>query len=87
MPSLRSRDRRVAYEMHGTGRPVVMLHGITVSFAGNFGPSGWIPRLVAAGCQVIGIGLFGHGQSDKVRRNELAQVEATRFLSRAVSVA
>ncbi len=44
-----------------------MLHGITVSFAGNFIASGWIPRLVAAGCQVIGMDFRGHGQSDKPR--------------------
>ena len=51
MQSFLSRDHRVAYEIHGTGRPVVLLHGTTVSFAGNFGLSGWIHRLVAAGCQ------------------------------------
>jgi len=44
-----------------------MLHGITVSFAGTFGASGWVPRLVAAGCQVIGMDFRGHGQSDKPR--------------------
>ena len=67
MQSFLSRGHRVAFEVHGTGSPVVMLHGITVSFAGNFGPSGWIPRLVAAGCQVIGMDFLGHGQSDKSR--------------------
>lgn len=67
MPNFTNGGRRIAYELHGTGRPVVLLHGITVSFAGNFGASGWIPRLVAAGCQVIGMDFLGHGQSDKPR--------------------
>jgi len=44
MQSFSRSGHRIAFEVHGTGRPVVMLHGITVSFAGNFGPSGWIQR-------------------------------------------
>lgn len=67
MPHFTHDGHRIAYEIHGTGRPVVLLHGITVSFAGNFGASGWIQRLVAAGRQVIGIDFRGHGQSDKPR--------------------
>lgn len=27
----------IAYEVHGAGVPVLLLHGVTVSFAGNFG--------------------------------------------------
>ena len=67
MQSFSRSGHRIAFEVHGTGRPVVMLHGITVSFAGNFGPAGWIPRLTAAGCQVIGMDFRGHGRSDKPR--------------------
>ncbi len=32
-------------EIHGRGRPVVLQHGICVSFAGNHGARGWIERL------------------------------------------
>lgn len=56
---------RIAYEVHGSGRPVLLLHGVTVSFAGNFGAWGWVERLTRAGCQVIGMDLRGHGRSDK----------------------
>jgi len=53
------------YETHGEGRPVVLLHGITVSFAGNFGAWGWVEALGARGFQVIGLDFRGHGASDK----------------------
>lgn len=55
----------IAYEVHGMGFPVVLLHGVTVSFAGNFGAWGWIGRLNQLGYQVIGMDFRGHGQSAK----------------------
>jgi pimeloyl-ACP methyl ester carboxylesterase len=45
---------------------VILLHGICVSFAGNFAPWGWIERLTAKGFQVIGMDFRGHGGSDKI---------------------
>jgi len=51
------------YEVHGTGLPVVMLHGGAVTFAGNYGLCGWIERLTARGLQVVGTDARGHGQS------------------------
>lgn len=56
---------RLHYEVHGTGRPVVLLHGGTVSFEHNYALFGWIERLNAAGMQVIGLDFRGHGKSDK----------------------
>lgn len=55
----------IHYETHGSGLPVVLLHGICVSFAGNFGAYGWIERLRGQGLRVIGMDFRGHGQSDK----------------------
>lgn len=55
----------LAYEVHGTGSPVVMLHGAAVSFAGNFGAFGWVERFNARGLQVVGLDARGHGESDK----------------------
>lgn len=55
----------VAFEVHGSGVPVVMLHGAAVSFAGNFGACGWIDPLTERGLQVIGMDLRGHGASDR----------------------
>jgi len=53
------------YEVHGSGLPVVMLHGGAVSFAGNFGGCGWIDPFTARGLQVVGLDARGHGNSDK----------------------
>lgn len=55
----------LAYEVQGSGHPVVMLHGAAVSFAGNFGACGWVDPLNARGLQVIGLDFRGHGGSDK----------------------
>lgn len=57
----------IAYEVYGTGTPVVLLHGVTVSFAGNFGSRGWVERLTKLGYQVIGLDFLGHGKSAKPR--------------------
>jgi len=54
------------YEVHGSGPPVVMLHGAAVSFAGNFGACGWIDRMTGRGLQVVGLDSRGHGSSAKV---------------------
>ena len=53
------------YEIHGKGAPVVLLHGITVSFERNYADCGWIERLNGQGLQVIGLDFRGHGRSDK----------------------
>lgn len=53
------------YESHGDGRPVVMLHGAAVSFAGNFGLCGWIERFNSRGLRCIGLDSRGHGETDK----------------------
>jgi len=65
MPHFSSDGFSIHYETHGSGPPVVMLHGICVSFAGNFGAYGWIERLCGQGLRVIGMDFRGHGQSDK----------------------
>ena len=68
MASFEHDGYRIAYEIHGEGVPVVLLHGLCVSFAGNFAAWGWIERLTSAGCQVIGMDFRGHGKSDKPRQ-------------------
>jgi pimeloyl-ACP methyl ester carboxylesterase len=65
MPQFTNDGHAIHYELHGTGMPVLMLHGICVSFAGNFGAWGWIERLTGAGLQVIGMDFRGHGKSAK----------------------
>ncbi len=65
MPQFVNDGHSLSYEVHGSGHPVVLLHGICVSFAGNFAAGGWIERLSAKGLQVIGLDFRGHGGSDK----------------------
>lgn len=65
MPYLVSDGLRLHYEVHGSGEPVVLLHGGTVSFEHNYAINGWTERLNSAGLQVIGLDFRGHGKSDK----------------------
>jgi pimeloyl-ACP methyl ester carboxylesterase len=53
------------YEVHGSGRPLVLLHGGLAS-GEMFGPV--IPALVAGGHQVIAPDLQGHGRTADVDR-------------------
>lgn len=65
MPSFRSSDARLAYEDVGAGAPVVLLHGFTSSFAGNWRERGWVEPLTGAGFRVLGLDARGHGASEK----------------------
>ncbi len=65
MPVVDNRSIGIHYEVHGSGDPVVLLHGATVNFKANYGGFGWIKALNAAGYQVIGLDFRGHGGSDK----------------------
>ncbi|MGH2793545.1 MAG: alpha/beta fold hydrolase [Actinomycetota bacterium] len=65
MPHFTNDGINLAYEVHGSGDPVVMLHGAAVTFTGNFGACGWIDPLTSRGLQVIGLDFRGHGGSDK----------------------
>lgn len=65
MPHLIRDQYSIYYEIHGEGLPVLLLHGICVSFAGNYGGYGWIDSLCQSGMQVIGMDFRGHGRSDK----------------------
>lgn len=65
MPHFNRDGYSIHYEIHGEGTPVILLHGICVSFAGNFAGFGWVERLCEHGMQVIGMDFLGHGKSDK----------------------
>jgi pimeloyl-ACP methyl ester carboxylesterase len=66
MPTFNSNGISIAYEIHGEGRPIVLLHGLTVSFATNFMMPSWVEWLTSHGFQVIGMDLRGHGGSAKL---------------------
>ncbi len=65
MPTFIKDGYTLSYEIHGEGAPVVLLHGLTVSFTGNYAAWGWIEQLNKIGMQVIGLDFKGHGGSDK----------------------
>lgn len=65
MPTLENRDVRIHYEVHGSGHPVVLLHGGTVTFKHNYADFGWIDSLNAHGLQLIRLDFRGHGRSGK----------------------
>lgn len=65
MPTVDNRGIQIHYEVHGSGHPVVLIHGGTVSFKHNFADFGWIESFNTDGLQVIGLDLRGHGKSSK----------------------
>jgi pimeloyl-ACP methyl ester carboxylesterase len=65
MPTVENHSVRIHYEVHGSGHPVVLIHGGTVSFKHNYADFGWIESLNDSGLQVIGLDLRGHGKSGK----------------------
>src|SRR5579871_4958576 len=51
---------RLYYEVHGSGRPLVLLHGGLLTIDLNFGP---LLKPLAASRQVIAVELQGHGHT------------------------
>ena len=56
---------KLSYEMEGTGRPVVLLHGLSVDTDTNWKAPGIWSALIAADRRVVGLDARGHGLSDK----------------------
>ena len=54
MPTIENHGIQIHYEVHGSGHPVVLVHGGTVSFKHNYADFGWIEALNDSGLQVIG---------------------------------
>jgi pimeloyl-ACP methyl ester carboxylesterase len=65
VPTVDNRGIQIHYEVHGSGHPVVLIHGGAVSFKHNYADFGWIESLNGGGLQVIGLDLRGHGKSGK----------------------
>lgn len=57
---------KMYYEVHGTGDPVVLLHGAFMTISNNW--SGWIGEL-ARTRQVIAVELQGHGRTADIARD------------------
>jgi pimeloyl-ACP methyl ester carboxylesterase len=65
MPPADSGATTLAYEIHGDGPPVVLVHGFASSFRRNWSDPGWVVHLRRHGFQVIGPDMRGHGRSPR----------------------
>ena len=65
MPTFDSDGVSIYYEVHGTGQPILLVHGFASSFERNWKGPGWVDFLTAHGFQVIGLDVRGHGASGK----------------------
>ena len=65
MPTFLSAGIELAYEIYGTGRPILLIHGFASSGVINWVETGWVAALNDAGWQAITIDNRGHGKSRK----------------------
>jgi pimeloyl-ACP methyl ester carboxylesterase len=66
VPSFSSDGIEIAYEVHGEGRPILLIHGFGSSGKVNWIDTGWVGTLAGAGYQPITFDNRGHGSSRKV---------------------
>ncbi|NMA99859.1 MAG: alpha/beta hydrolase [Phyllobacteriaceae bacterium] len=71
MPSFTTSGLSLAYEVHGEGPPVLLVHGFASSGKVNWIDTGWVETLTGAGYQAITLDNRGHGQSEKPHDPEL----------------
>lgn len=71
MPSFLSQGIAIAYQVHGAGRPILLVHGFGSSGKVNWEDTGWVAALVAAGFAPITFDNRGHGESRKLYDAEL----------------
>ena len=66
MPSFRSDDVDIAYEIYGEGDPVLLVHGFASNSRVNWIETGWIDTITRDGRMAIAMDNRGHGQSGKL---------------------
>lgn len=66
MPQFNSAGISIAYEVHGEGKPILLIHGFGSSGKINWIDTGWVETLVGAGYQPITFDNRGHGASRKL---------------------
>lgn len=66
MPSFISAGIEIAYELHGEGKPVLLIHGFGSSGTINWVNTGWVEALQRAGYGPITMDNRGHGKSRKI---------------------
>jgi pimeloyl-ACP methyl ester carboxylesterase len=65
MPIFANDGIALAYEVHGEGRPILLIHGFGSSGKVNWIDTGWVETLIGAGYQPITFDNRGHGASRK----------------------
>jgi len=66
VPSFLSDTVEIAYEEHGDGSPVLLIHGFASNARVNWHGTLWVKTLVDAGHRVIAYDNRGHGESGKL---------------------
>lgn len=66
MPTFHSNGIAIAYETHGEGQPILLIHGFGSSGKINWIDTGWVKTLADAGYQAITFDNRGHGGSRKL---------------------
>lgn len=70
MPTFMSDNVKIAYDVHGEGEPILLIHGFASNARVNWQSTGWVDLLVKVGRQVITIDNRGHGKSQKLYEPE-----------------
>lgn len=71
MPTFHSDGIAIAYETHGEGAPILLIHGFGSSGKVNWIDTGWVKTLTDAGYQAITFDNRGHGASRKLYDTQL----------------
>jgi pimeloyl-ACP methyl ester carboxylesterase len=71
MPTFHSNGIAIAYETHGEGKPILLIHGFGSSGKINWIDTGWVQTLVEAGYAPITFDNRGHGGSRKLYDTKL----------------
>src|SRR5689334_9849572 len=71
MPEFSSAGIGIAYEVHGEGKPILLIHGFGSSGKVNWIDTGWVETLKEAGYQPITFDNRGHGGSRKLYDTKL----------------
>jgi pimeloyl-ACP methyl ester carboxylesterase len=66
MPSFLSAGIEIAYDIHGEGAPILLIHGFGSSGQINWVNTGWVEALRQAGYGPITMDNRGHGKSRKI---------------------
>ncbi|WP_417308699.1 alpha/beta fold hydrolase [Devosia sp.] len=61
----------IAYDVHGEGRPILLIHGFGSTGKVNWVDTGWVKTLTDAGYQAITMDNRGHGDSRKLYDTKL----------------